>query len=275
MNKVAITPIILAFLVSACQATEFEPIITFTAEPTPLKIFRPTESATFTATPTITPDPQEMREVTEAVVVEELGTIEIIVNSKLIEGRIIEQSEVWEGEIRSRDFVNPGLRVSGPTELSRNLAAYSAVFGFLRQWQRVRFDLPSGGSIEQILADFDYVNSDGTRYTVRYRIPAVAGDETTPSQNVVGFAAHPVLGAKYTVRMIIIDPRWTTTSQSLIEAFTGVSPFCETHEACALLVGGVGDNKVSLQDLFEIFGGRAGDFVDLSERAWVEGVFIQ
>lgn len=210
--------------------------------------------------------------------VEEIGwqeaeTIQIMVNGEMVEGRVIEKSEVWEGEISMENSIDAGLRISGPTEISENIVVYSFVFGFLRQWQRVEFDLPSGGSIEQILADFDYVNSDGERYTVRYRIPAVAGDESKPGSNIVNFSTNPVMGAKYTVRVILIEPHRPTSSQNLVDRYTGTSPFCDSYEACGLLIGGVGDNTLSKADLIGIFSGRAGDFVDLTDKTLVEGIF--
>ncbi|MBW8010999.1 MAG: hypothetical protein FVQ83_07140 [Chloroflexi bacterium] len=198
-----------------------------------------------------------------------LEIIEFMANGEMVEGRVFEISELWEGEIPPNLYATGTYHIWGVRESfvdDRGLHYRSIVFGFLRQYRVVEFDLQDGGIVKQMLFDMVYANYNGEETFVRFRIGDI--DLRSDWYPIVN---NPHLGSMYTVVFSFIPPESSTTSLDLINGSLGQGP-CTTFERCALDYGGVGDIKLSIDELINILDRGEGEFVDLSNSTVLSNV---
>ena len=211
--------------------------------------------------------------------VEQTSIIDAFGNN--VPGWVVETSAVWEGE--PTQAISTGLRVYDfdyDEEYGLNYGGMAAVN--LKQWKLVEFVAINGTKMQNLVADFTFLNAKNQIITVRGRTRDIDSfPESAGFRNARDFIDSLTIGGKYWLDFFWVSTRSTLSPQELAKIiFRGelevLPPLswldqvpCKTEADCPLEIGQLGAKKFSQTYLRDIANGVYGNFVDLSENAWI------
>ena len=190
-----------------------------------------------------------------------------------ITGRVIEESEYWDGEISQSYILSVDDRVplSSPNLPGLHETALIRK-GVLRQTRVVEFTLADGTKTEDLYADFGIKDTDGKEITMRVRFFDYKNSRY--SEGIRPIIEEQLLGKPYSFYMAYSRYGSSHTTEILNNRISGIPlPFCYTKEACRIAIGQMGDIKSSLEKIKEIFSdAKDGELVDFSNYTFITTV---